>query len=222
MTKNKKTRKEKNNKKQEIERERETESEKGKLKEAKEKERHWEMNKITRFQGKHCVLWKDQKTQKTKKGWRPTAPKHTCKFFLFLSLWSPHGYLSSLYTLFIAKMSLILFFTFGVLSFLFWWLCFVFCFHICLYCALCFWFCCFSFLHFSLCNQKTDEITKYLECSFWCSVLVPASSHFHVAQLRTPTQPREPPIKMVLNNVLKYLFLQCFLNINQHFPHNGP
>ena len=26
----------------------------------------------------------------------------------------------------------------------------------------------------------------------------------------------------VLNNALKYLFLQCFLNINQHLPKMGP
>ena len=121
-------------------------------------------------------------------------------------------------------MSLILFFLLLVFCFSsFWWLCFVFCFHVCLYCALCFWFCCFSFLHFLIVWPKNpDQITEYLKCSFWCSVLVPASWQFHLAQLRTPTRTRDENgicfIFMVLNNVPKYLFLQWFLNINQNFP----
>ena len=170
------------------------------------------MNKIIRAQGKTVFLLKRQKTQNTKKGWRPTAPKNTCSLFLFLSLWSPHGHLSSSYTLFIAKVSLILFFYFRCfVYFSSWWLCFV-----CLFPSLS--LLCSSFLillfffpfpALSLVwPKKPDRITEYLKCSCWCSALVPASSHFDLAQLRTPTRPNEPPRKIVLNNVLKYLFLR--------------
>ena len=68
--KNKKARKEKS-KKQERERQR---AKKEKWKKPRKKGRHWEMNKITRVQGK-TMFCKWQKTQKTKKGSRPTAPK---------------------------------------------------------------------------------------------------------------------------------------------------
>ena len=146
-------------------------------------------------------LVKRQKTQNTKKGLRPTAPKNTCNFFLFLSLWSPHGHLSSSYTLFIAKVSLILFFTFGVLFFFSsWWLCFGLLFPssslLCsLFLILLFTLSCI----FSFCDpKKPDQITEHLKCSFWCSALVPASLHFDLAQLRTPTRPREPPLKWFL------------------------
>ena len=156
-------------------------------------------------------------------GWRPTTPKNTCRFFLFLSLWFPHGHLASSYTLVHCKRATHLVFLLSVFCFYyFWWLCFF----VSMFVFIVFFvfdsvvsFSCI----FSLCDpKKPDQITEYLKCSFSCSVLVPASSQFHLAQLRTPTRPREPPLKMVLNNVLKYLFLQCFLNINQNFPQNGP
>ena len=73
---NKKTRK-----KRERERERVTkrsERNQGKRK-GDTKGRHWEMNQNNLFQGKkQCFCKETQTTQKTKKGWRPTAQKHTC------------------------------------------------------------------------------------------------------------------------------------------------
>ena len=77
----------------------------------------------------------------------------------------------------------------------------------------------------SWCDKKPDQITEYLKFSFSCSASVPASTHFHFTQIITPTWPREEPLKwysfalfVALNNVLNYLFLQCFLNINEMLP----
>ena len=139
-----------NKNKQKKQETRETESEKGKVKKPRRKKgRHWEMNKITCFQGKNSVFAKD-KTHKILRKVEGQQPQNTRAGFFLLSLWSPHGHVSSSYTLFIAKVSLILFFFF-LSEFCFsssWWLCFVFCFHFCLYCALCFWFCGFFFCIF--------------------------------------------------------------------------
>ena len=175
------------------------------MKEAKEKERETLRNEQNNpFSRANSVIVKRPKTQNTKKGWRPTAPKHTWRVFSLLSLWSLHGHLSSY--LFIAKVSLILFFSVlfffgGCVSFLLTFLSLL---------RSLFLILLFIFPAFSLCvTKKPDQITEYLKCSFWCSVLVPASSHFHLAQLRTPTRTREPPLKMVFVSFL-WLLTMCW------------
>ena len=197
---NKKARKnQKQNKKQNIERDREWKKKWKKPRRKKETLRNEQNNPLSGVNG---VFVKNKKTQNTKKGWRPTTPKHTCRVFL-LSLWSPHGHASSSYPLFIAKVSLILFFTFDVLFFFF--LVVVFCFFVSIFVFIVVFV--FDFVVFLFCiflgvTKKPDQITEYLKCSFWCSALVPASSHFHLAQLRTPTRTREPPLKMVFDSFL--------------------
>ena len=170
----------------------------------RKKGRHWEMNKITCFQGKTVFL---QKTQKHKilRRVEGQQPQNTRAGFYLLSLWSPHGHVSSSYTLFIAKVSFIFFFSFGVLFFFFLVVVFRFVFpFLSLLCSL-FLSLLFIFLHFLCVTKKPDQITEYLKCSFWFSAVVPASSHFHLAQLRTPTRTREPPLKMVLDSFLWFL-----------------
>ena len=58
------------------------------MKETKEKERETLRNEQNNpFSGeKNSVFIKKQKTQNTKKGWRPTASKHTCRFFFVVPL----------------------------------------------------------------------------------------------------------------------------------------
>ena len=226
---NKKTRKEDNkqesketkNKKQDRERERE--SEKGKMKEAKEKERETLRNEQKNpFSGENSVIVKNKKHKILRRVEGQQPQNHVQGFFVvpLVSSWSPIVFVYLVHCKSVVHLVfLLLVFCFSS----FWWLCFVFCFHVCLYCALCFWFCCFSFLHFLIVWPKNpDQITEYLKCSFWCSVLVPASWQFHLAQLRTPTRTRDENgicfIFMALNNVPKYRFLQWFLNINQNFP----
>ena len=79
--------------KQTRKKERETESEKGEVKEAKEKTgRHWEMNKITRVQGKNSVLWKDKKHKILRRVEGQQPPKHIQFVFVLVPLvssWSP-------------------------------------------------------------------------------------------------------------------------------------
>ena len=137
-TKKQESRKEKKNKK-EIEGERETESEKGEVKEAKEKRETLRNEQNNPFQGKNSVFVKKNKKHKILRRVEGQLPPKHVQFFLFLSLWSPHGHLSSSYTLFIAKMSLILFSFVFVFSFSLLGGCVsVCCFHLCLYSALCF------------------------------------------------------------------------------------
>ena len=69
------------------------------------------MNKITCFQGKNSVFAKDKK-HKILRRVEGQQPQNTRAGFFLLSLWSPHGHVSSSYTLFIANVSLILFFFF--------------------------------------------------------------------------------------------------------------
>ena len=75
------------------------------------------MNKITRFQGKNSVFIKNKK-HKILRRVEGQQPQNTRAGFFLLSLWSTHGHVSSSYTLFIAKVSLILFFYFRCFVFL--------------------------------------------------------------------------------------------------------
>ena len=123
----------------------------------RKKGRHWEMNKITRFQGKNSVFFcKKTKTQYTKKGWRPTAPKHTCRFFFCC----PYGLLMVTYRLRIPcslqKCHSSCFFYFRCFVFLLFGGCVSFIVSIFVFVVLfAFDFVVFFFLHFSLCDQKT-------------------------------------------------------------------
>ena len=79
------------------------------------------------------VLWNSEgvaKTGKNKDFWL----SRDC---FCLSLWSPHGHLSSSYALFFANVSFILVFLLSVFCLSSsWWLCSVYCFHLCLYCVI--------------------------------------------------------------------------------------
>ena len=196
------------------------------MKEVKEEKRETLRNEQNnRFQGKNSVIVKKPKTLNTKKGCWPTTPKHTCRVFCLLSLWSPHGHLSSSYTLFIAKVSLILFFFLLSVFCLFLGGCVSFFVSIFVFFVLFVFDFVVFFLHFLFVwPKKPDLISEYLKCSFWCSVLVPASSHFHLAQLRTPTRTRESPLKMVFVSFLWFLtmcwntYFTMFLEHQPKFP----
>ena len=169
------------------------------------------MNKITRFQWENSVLvQRTPKTQNTKKGSRPKTPKHTpricfcCPFCLLMvtyrlripySLQTCHSsclFLRSMFYFFF------LFFCFGG--------CVSLLFPSLLLLCLLFLILLFIFPAFSLCvTKEPDQITEHLKRSFSCSALVPASSHSHLAQLRIPTRPREPPLKMVFVSSLWFL-----------------
>ena len=113
------------------------------------------MNKITRFQGKNSVFIKNKK-HKILRRVEGQQPQNTRAGFFLLSLWSTHGHVSSSYTLFIAKVSLILFFfTFGVLCFFFLVVVFRLLFPFLSFLCSLFLILLFIFLHFSLCDQKT-------------------------------------------------------------------
>ena len=180
------------------------------------------MNKITCFQGKTVFL---QKTKKHKilRRVEGQQPQNTRAGFYLLSLWSPHGHVSSSYTLFIAKMSLILFFfSFGILFFVF--LVVVFRFVFPFLSLLCSLFLLFIFLHFLCVTKKTrsnHRISEMFTLIFCCRACILA---FSLGPAKNPySDQRTTPqngiwfIFVVLNNVLKYLFLHCFVNINQNF-----
>ena len=96
----------------------------------------------------------------------------------------------------------------------------------------------FVFPAFTLCVTKTrsnHRKPQNLKFCFWCFASVCGFQCW--CEITTwwclhPdifTWPREEPLKMVfvclcfaLNNVLKYLFLQCFLKINQCLPKIAP
>ena len=198
----------------------------------RKKGRHWEMNKITRFQGKSSVFVKDKKHKILRRVEGQQPPKHTCRGFFCC----PSGLLMVTYRLrkpcslqkCHSSCYFFYFWCFCLPSF--WWLCFVFSFHLCLYCALCFWFSCFSFLHFLFVWPKSQIKSQNIEtlilmfCFGTCILalsLGPAKNPYS-AQRNTP-QNGICFIFLVLNNVLKDQFLQCFLNINQNFPNQeGP
>ena len=137
---------------------RETESEKGKVKEAKEKERETLRNEQNNlFPGENSVFAKDKK-HKILRRVEGQQPQNTRAGFYLLSLWSPHGHVSSSYTLFIAKVSLILFFFFFFRSFVFLLLggCVSFCVSIFVFIVLFVFDFVVSFSAFSLCDQKNQ------------------------------------------------------------------
>ena len=149
----KKTRKKQKNKKQDRERQR-VKKEKWK-KPRRKKGRHWEMNKITRFQGKNSVFIKKQKTQNTKKGWRPTASKHTCRFFFVVPLVYSWSCIVFVYLVHCKNVTHLVLFTFGVLCFFFLVVVFRLLFPFLSFLCSLFLILLFMFLHFSLCDQKT-------------------------------------------------------------------
>ena len=149
----------------------------------------------------------------------------SCLFFLSIS--SPHGHLSSSHTLLFANVSFILAFLLycyvfvlcGGCVFLFLFIfmsAVLFTFHsvVCLCCLL------------SWCETNPDQMRKYLTILFSCLCFGACIPTLSLGPTNNPTWPREEPLEMVyfslvscsINNVLKYLFLQCFLHINQILP----
>ena len=155
------------------------------------------MNKITRFQGKNSVFVKDKKHKILRRVEGQQAQNTRAGFFC-----CPLGLFMVTYRLrmpcSLQKCHSSCFFTLVFCFSSFWWLCFVFCFHVCLYCAFCKLDFVVSFSAFCCVTKKADQITEYLKCSFWCSALVPASSHFHLAQLRPLLGPEKHPSKSYL------------------------
>ena len=150
---------------------------------------------------KQCFLQMTKNTQNTKKGWRPTAPKHTCRVLFVVPLVSSRSRIVFVYLVHWKKChSSFFFFS--------WWLCFVLCFHFCFYCALCFWFCCFFFVWPK--NQIKSQNIWNFHFDFLLSCLHPRI--FHLAQLRTPTRTREPPLKMVFDSFLWFLTMCWYTN----------
>ena len=155
------------------------------------------MNKITCFQGKTVFLQKT-KTQNTKKGWRPTAPKHTCRVLFVVPLVSSRSRIVFVYLVHCKSVThLVFFFSFGVLFFFFLVVVFrlVFPYH------------------------RISEMFILIFCCRACILAFsPGPAKNPYSDQRTTPQNGIWFIFVVLNNVLKYLFLQCFVNINQNFP----
>ena len=78
----------------------------------------------------------------------------------------------------------------------------------------------------SWCEKTPDQMRKYLTILFSCLCFGACTPTLSLGPTNNPTRPREEPLEMVyfclascsINNVLKYLFLQCFLHINQFLP----
>ena len=112
------------------------------------------MNKITRFQGKNSVFVKTKK-HKILRRVEGQQPQNTRAGFFCC----PFGLLMVTYRLRMpcslqkchSSCFLLLVFCFSSS----WWLCFVVCFHVCLYCAFCKLDFVVSFSAFFLCDQKT-------------------------------------------------------------------
>ena len=185
-----------------IERDREW---KRKSDKTKEKERETLRNEQNNpFSGEKQCFCKRQKTQNTKKGWRPTGPKHTCRVFL-LSLRSLHGHVSSSYALFIAKVSLIFFFYFGVLLFFFLVVVFRFLFPcLSLLCVLQVRFCCFFFC-ILLCDQKSRSNHRISEMFILMFCFGACILAFSLGPAKTPTRTREAPLQIVFDSFLWFL-----------------
>ena len=131
-----------------------------------------------------------------------------CVFFFF-SISSPHRHLSSWHTFLFANVSFILVFLFLLLCFpSLRWLCSLFLFILifvvfftfnsgfCLCCLL------------SWCDKNPDHITTYLKIWLSSSASVPASPHFHLAQIVTLLGQERNPSKC-------FCLLPCFLVYQQ-------
>ena len=123
-----------------------------------------------------------------------------CLMSVFLSISSPHGHLSSSYTLLFANVPFILLLLcYPSLR----WSCFLVSIHFYLCCVLYFSFSCLSWLSSLLVWQKSRSNHKYLKFWFSCSASGLASPHFHLAQIVTLLGPEKNPSK--------WYFLPCFL-----------
>ena len=106
------------------------------------------------------------------------------------------------------------------------WLCFLVSIHLYVCCALYFSFSCLSLLSSLLVQEKPDQMRNYLTILFSCLCFGACIPTLSLGPTNNPARPREEPLKMVyfclvscsVNTVLKYLFLQCFLHINQKLP----
>ena len=154
--------------------------------------------------GKQCFC-KRQKNTKYLEGLKANSPKTHVQGFFVVPLVSSWSRIVFVYLVHCKSVTHLVFFTFGVLFFFVLVVVFRFLFPcLSLLCSLLL-ILLFFLSAFFVWPKKPDQITEYLKCSFWCSVLVPASSHFHLAQLRTPTRTREPPLKMVFDSFLWFL-----------------
>ena len=168
----------------------------------------------------------------TPKGWPNNREEKQNKVFLvvsclFFSISSAHGHLSSSYTLLFANVSFIPCFLIFVVTFFFFAVVVFACFYSSLSLLCCLLFIQLSvFAVFSLGVTKTrsnDEVSQILIFMFCFGACIPTPS---LGPDNNPIQPREEPLQMVcflpcllfFSNVLKYLCLQCFLNINQVLP----
>ena len=79
----------------------------------------------------------------------------------------------------------------------------------------------------SWCDTNPDQITKYLKFWLSSSASVPASPHFHLAQIITLLGQEKNLSKILffcclaswsISNVLKYLFLLCFCTSSKILP----
>ena len=224
---NKKARKEQKKKKHDRERERDREWKRKRERSQRERKGDAEREQNNPFAGENPVWVKRQK-QKILRRVEGQQPQNTHGGF-FLSLRSFHGHLSSSSALFIAKChsSCSFFLTFGVMFFFFLVVVFRCLFpSLSLLCSLLV-IQLFLVLAISLCvAQKSDQITKYSKRWFECSALVPASSHFHLVQLRNPTRPKEKhPSKWYLFHSLWFLTM-CwntkFYSVLEHEPKVPP
>ena len=126
------------------------------MKETKEKERETLRNEQNNpFSGEKQCFYKKQKKQNTKKGWRPTASKHTCRFFFVVPLVYSWSCIVFVYLVHCKSVTHLVFFTFGVLCFFFLVVVFRLLFPFLSFLCSLFLILLFMFLHFSLCDQKT-------------------------------------------------------------------
>ena len=118
-----------------------------------------------------------------------------CPCLFFSTISSPHGHLSSSYTLLLANVSFILAFLLLLLCFSLQWLCCLVSIHLYLYCVFIFHsvLCLCCILSWS--DKNPDQITKFLKCCFSWSASVPASHHFHLAQIIALFGPEKNPSK---------------------------
>ena len=81
----------------------------------------------------------------------------------------------------------------------------------------------------SWCEKNPDQMRKHLTILFSCLCFSACIPTLSLGPTNNPTRPREEPLEMVyfclascsINNVLKYLFLQCFYTSNKFCLQNG-
>ena len=163
------------------------------------------MNKITRIQGKNSVFVKGKKHKILRRVEGQQAQNTRAGFFC-----CPLGLFMVTYRLrmpcSLQKCHSSFFFTLVFCFSSFWWLCFVFCFHVCLYCAFCkldfvvfFFFCILLWDQKSRSNHRISEMFILMFC-FGACILA-----FSLGPAKTPTRTREAPLQIVFDSFLWFL-----------------